>query len=212
MRGHRFFAAIYDRMLASTEDAGLREMRAELLGSASGRVLELGAGTGHNLGHYGDGVAELVLIEPDPHMARRLRDRLTAEPPAATKSQVVEAPAEELPFDADSFDTVVSTLCLCTVSDPERVVAEVARVIRPGGRLLYLEHVRSEDPGTARWQDRLERPWGWLAAGCHPNRDTAATLAGSPLEPSAEAHGSLPKAPFFVRPLIRGEARLGRAP
>jgi len=210
MSGHRFFAAIYDRMMASTEDAGLREMRADLVARATGRTLELGAGTGLNLGHYGAGVTGLVLTEPDPFMARRLRERLAADSPAPGAADVVEAPAEELPFEDSTFDTVVSTLCLCTVDEPERVVAEVARVLRPGGRLLYIEHVRSASPGTARWQDRLERPWGWLAGGCHPNRDTAATLAASELEPATEERGKLPKAPAIVTPLIRGEARLAQ--
>ncbi|HEX6117138.1 MAG TPA: class I SAM-dependent methyltransferase [Solirubrobacterales bacterium] len=212
MSGHRFFAAIYDRLMASTEDAGLRDMRADLVASASGRTLELGAGTGLNLGHYPPGVSELVLTEPDPHMARRLRSRLEAEPPAAGSSEVVEAGAESLPFEDSSFDTVVSTLCLCTVAEPERVVEEVARVLRPGGRLLYIEHVRSDDTRVARWQDRLERPWGWLAAGCHPNRDTAATLSASGLEAAEQEQGELPKAPPIVKPLIRGEARLAQAP
>lgn len=212
MRGHRFFAALYDRLMASTEEAGLSEMRAELVASASGRTLELGAGTGLNLPHYGSEVSELVLTEPDPHMARRLRSRLAAEPPASGSSEVVEAGAESLPFEDSSFDAVVSTLCLCTVAEPERVVGEVARVLRPGGRLLYIEHVRSDSDGLARWQDRLETPWGWLAAGCHPNRDTAATIAASGLEPAEQVQGELPKAPPIVKPLIRGEARLAQAP
>ncbi len=212
MRGHRFFAAFYDRLMASTEDAGMRDMRAELAASANGRTLELGAGTGHNLAHYGPGVSELVLTEPDPHMARRLRARLAAEPPVPASAEVVEAGAERLPFEDSSFDTVVSTLCLCTVEDPERVVDEVARVLRPGGRLLYIEHVRSDSAKVARWQDRLETPWGWLAAGCHPNRDTAATIAASGLEPTEQIRGELPKAPSIVKPLIRGEARLAQGP
>jgi ubiquinone/menaquinone biosynthesis C-methylase UbiE len=212
MRGHRFFAAFYDRLMASTEDAGMRDMRAELAASADGRTLELGAGTGLNLPHYGPGVSELVLTEPDPHMARRLRARLASEPPAAGSAEVVEAGAERLPFEDSSFDTVVSTLCLCTVEDPERVVEEVARVLRPTGRLLYIEHVRSDSAKVARWQDRLETPWGWLAAGCHPNRDTAATIAASGLEPTEEVRGELPKAPPIVKPLIRGEARLAQSP
>jgi ubiquinone/menaquinone biosynthesis C-methylase UbiE len=207
MRGHRFFAAIYDWMLSGTEKAGLSDMRAELVGQASGRTLELGAGTGLNLAHYTDAVSELVLTEPDPHMARRLRGRLEAEPPAPGATQVVEAPAEELPFEDASFDTVVSTLVLCTVESPERAAAELKRVLRPDGRLLYLEHVRSDDEGLERWQDRLERPWGWFAAGCHPNRPTAQTLsaAGFDIEPEG---GRLPKAPPVVRPLIRGSATL----
>lgn len=207
MPGHRFFAAIYDKLMAGTEEAGLTDMRAELLAGAEGRTLELGAGTGLNLAHYPAAVTELVLTEPDPHMARRLRDRLGSEA-AGRRVEVIEAGAEELPVDAGSFDTVVSTLCLCTVSDPERVVAEVERVLRPGGRLLYLEHVRADGDGLARWQDRLETPWGWFAAGCHPNRDTAGTLASSGLEVAEPSRGELPKAPPIVRPLIRGEARL----
>lgn len=206
VRGHRFFAAIYDRVLSGTEDAGLREMRAELIGTASGRTLELGAGTGLNLAHYTDAVTELVLTEPDPHMARRLRARLDAEPPPPP-FQVVEAPAEELPFEDASFDTVVSTLVLCTVESPDRAAGELKRVLRPDGRLLYVEHVRSDDERLGRWQDRLERPWGWVGAGCHPNRPTAATLAAAGFEVDQE-RGTLPKAPPIVRPLIRGTATL----
>jgi ubiquinone/menaquinone biosynthesis C-methylase UbiE len=207
VRGHRFFAAIYDRILAGTEKAGLREMRAELVSQASGRTLELGAGTGLNLAHYPDAVTDLVLTEPDPYMARKLRARLEAEPPATPSVEVAEAPAEELPFEEASFDTVVTTLVLCSVEDPERAVAELKRVLRPDGRLLYLEHVRSEDERVERWQDRLERPWGWFSAGCHPNRPTAQTLAAGGFDAEPEG-GRLPKAPPIVRPMIRGAARV----
>jgi ubiquinone/menaquinone biosynthesis C-methylase UbiE len=206
MSGHRFFAAIYDRLMSGTEDAGLREMRSELLGEAHGRTLELGAGTGLNLGHYGDAVTELALTEPDPFMAKRLRARVAAEAPAGITVEVFEAPAEKLPFPEASFDTVVSTLVLCSVEDPDQVAAEIARVLRPEGRLLYLEHVRNDDPKSARWQDRLERPWGWFGAGCHPNRPTAETLSGAGLDLGGLEHDALPKAPPLVRPLIRGSA------
>lgn len=208
MSGHRFFAAIYDRMLATTEKAGLRGMREELLSSASGRTLELGAGTGLNLAHYPPAVSDLVLTEPDPYMARRLRARLERDPRGVGSTEVVECGAESLPFEDRGFDTVVSTLCLCSVEDPERAVSEVARVLRPDGRFLYLEHVRSEDERVQRWQDRLERPWGWLGAGCHPNRDTAATLAAGGLRLDGLERDRMPKSPPIVRPLIRGEARL----
>ena len=203
---HRFFAAIYDRMLAGTEKAGLRQMRADLVGRARGRTLELGAGTGLNLEHYKTAVTELVLTEPDRFMAKRLRDRIAAEPPAPGLVDVVEAPAESLPFDDASFDSVVGTLVLCTVDDPERVTREIARVLRDDGEFLYLEHVRDPEEGRlARWQYRLERPWGWLAAGCHPNRATAGILAaaGFSTEP---ADGTLPKAGPLVRPVIHGSA------
>jgi ubiquinone/menaquinone biosynthesis C-methylase UbiE len=208
MSGHRFFAAIYDQMLAGTEKGGLREMRAELLSDAKGRTLELGAGTGLNVAHYTEGVSELVLTEPDRFMAARLRKRIAAQPPAPAAVEVIETGAEELPFDEASFDTVVATLVFCTVEDPHRAVGEARRVLRHDGRLLYLEHVRSPDnERLARWQDRLERPWGWLGAGCHPNRSTGETLSAAGLEMERLDWGRMPKAPPWVRPLISGSAR-----
>jgi ubiquinone/menaquinone biosynthesis C-methylase UbiE len=203
---HPLFARFYDRMTARAERGGLAEMRRQLLSSASGRVLELGAGTGHNLEHYTDAVTELVLAEPDPHMARLLRERLEREGTAAGNPSVIEAPAEELPFDDGSFDTVVATLVLCTVENPVRAVAEVRRVLVEGGRFLYLEHVRSARPGLARWQDWFERPWGWVAGGCHPNRATDQLLAGAGFWIDSLERDKLPKAPPIVRPVIRGVA------
>jgi len=205
MPGHRFFAAIYDRLMATTERAGLSDMRAELLSEASGRVLELGAGTGHNLEHYGDAVTELVLTEPDPYMAKRLRARLAAE---AVKFpvNVSETGAERLPFEDASFDCVVATLVFCTIPDPDAAIGEAQRVLKPDGRLLLLEHVRG-DGALPRWQDRLERPWGWFAGGCHPNRDTAAALAAR-FDVSGLRKDELPgHAPPIVKPLIKGAVR-----
>ncbi len=207
MGEHPFFARVYDRLMAGTERAGLGDMRRELLASASGRTLELGAGTGHNLEHYTDAVSELVMTEPDPHMAVRLRKRLGEEGTAAGRPSVIEASAEELPFDDGSFDTVVATLVFCTVSDPERAAAEVRRVLVEGGRLLYIEHVRSTSPRLARWQDRLERPWGFIAAGCHPNRATDQLLPSAGFWIDNLERGTMPKAPPLARPLIRGVAR-----
>jgi ubiquinone/menaquinone biosynthesis C-methylase UbiE len=201
------FARFYDRLMAGTERAGLREMRGALLAQASGRVLELGAGTGHNLEHYTNAVTELIMAEPDPHMARRLRERIEEEGTAAGRPSVIEAPAEDLPFDDGSFDTVVATLVLCTVQDPTRAAAEIRRVLVEGGRLLYLEHVRSSRRGLARWQDWLERPWGFFAGGCHPNRATDQLLAGAGFWIDSLERDRLPKAPPLVRPLIRGVAR-----
>ena len=193
----RLFAALYDRGLSGTEEAGLREMRRELLAQARGRVVEIGAGTGVNLELYPQSIEELVLAEPDPHMSRRLREKLA---PSGRAARIVAAPAERLPFEDSSFDTAVATLVLCTVPDPEAAVAEVSRVLRPGGQLLFIEHVRSSDPGVARWQDRLEKPWRFLGDGCHCNRDTLATLGASPLSVERVERGSLPKAPPIVRP------------
>ena len=208
MRGHRIFAGLYDLMLSGTERGGLRDMRAELLAGAQGRTLELGAGTGLNLAHYTDAVTELVLTEPDPYMARRLRKRLHDEPPAPGRVEVVEAPAERLPFEDGSFDSVVSTLVLCSVESPGAAVGEIARVLKPEGRFLCLEHVRDpEGDGVVRWQDRLERPWGWVAGGCHPNRDTVAELQAAGLQTADLVRDRLPKAPPIVRPMVRGSAR-----
>lgn len=201
----RFWAAIYDRSLKGTEEAGLREMRRETLRAARGRTIDLGAGTGANLALYPEAVSELILTEPDPHMAKRLRRKLSESGGAV---ELVEAPAERLPFEDSSFDTAVFTLVLCTVPDPAAALAEAARLLKPGGRLLFVEHVRAEDPSLARWQDRLEKPWRFLGYGCHCNRDTVASIEASPLNVERVERGKLPKAPPFVRPLVRGSASL----
>lgn len=200
----RAFSALYDRGLKATEEAGLREMRRELLAGAGGRVVELGAGTGANIDLYpAAGIEELVLAEPDPHMSKRLREHLAGSGREAT---IVEAPAERMPLDAASFDTAVVTLVLCTVPDPPAALAELARVLKPGGSLLFIEHVRSERPGLARWQDRLERPWRFIADGCHCNRDTLAAIAAAGFELGEVEHDELPKAVPIVEPLVRGSA------
>jgi SAM-dependent methyltransferase len=199
----RLFAATYDRGLKSVEEAGLRETRRKLLAEANGRTVDLGAGTGANLGLYPEGVEELVMVEPDPHMAKRLRAKLAE---TGSPAKLVEAPAERLPFEDASFDTAVFTLVLCTVPDQAAALAEAARVLKPGGRMLFIEHVRSEDAGLARWQDRLEAPWSFLGDGCHCNRDTAAAIEASPLSLERVEHDRLPKAPPLVRPLIWGRA------
>jgi ubiquinone/menaquinone biosynthesis C-methylase UbiE len=197
----RLFAFGYDRFLSASEKAGLRDLRREVLSQASGRTLEVGAGTGLNLDLYPDSVTELVLTEPDRFMASRLR----AKHPSA---QVIEAPGESLPFDDDSFDTVALTLVLCTAPDPPGVLREIARVLRPGGRFLFLEHVRAQEPKLARWQDRLHGPWYLFGDGCHCNRDTLAAIEGSPLTVEQTERGELPKAVPLVRPLLRGAARV----
>lgn len=200
----RMFSALYDRGFKATEEAGLREMRRELLAAARGRVLELGAGTGFNLEHYPEEIEDLTLVEPDPHMTAKLRPKVAG---SGRKAEVVEAPAENLPFPNDSFDTAVVTLVLCTVPDPAAGLAEIKRLLRPGGQLLFLEHVRSRNPDLAEWQDRLERPWRFLGDGCHCNRDTVAAIADAGFELEAVDRGALPKAPPIVRPLATGTAR-----
>lgn len=201
----RGFAAIYDRGLKATEDAGLREMRRETLAEASGRTLDIGAGTGVNAALFPAAVSELVLVEPDPHMLKKLRVKLEGSGEGVA---AIQAPAERLPFADDSADTVAFTLVLCTVPDPAAALAEAARVLRPGGKLLFVEHVRSRSPDLARWQDRLEKPWRFLADGCHCNRDTVSLIEASAFELEQVEHDRLPKAAPIVRPLARGRATL----
>jgi ubiquinone/menaquinone biosynthesis C-methylase UbiE len=202
----RGFSALYDRCFKAAEEAGLREMRRDVLAGARGRVLEVGAGTGLNLELYpGEGIESLTLSEPDPLMVRQLREKLGG---SKREAELIQAPAEDLPFADDYFDTVAVTLVLCTVPDQPAALREIHRVLKPGGQLLFLEHVRSDHPDRAKWQDRLEKPWRFLGDGCHCNRDTIATIAASRFEIERLEHDRLPKAPPIVRPLIRGSARL----
>ncbi len=170
----RFFASIYDTVLAGTEKAGLGAHRKKLLSTAAGRVIEIGAGTGANLPFYSDAVSDLVVCEPAEPMAQRLERKLAS---FGRPVRVVRAPAENLPVESGSFDVAVSTLVLCTVGDPQSVLAELHRVLKPGGRLLFIEHVRAEEPGLARWQDRLNFLNKRIAQGCNCNRNTVAEIA-----------------------------------
>jgi ubiquinone/menaquinone biosynthesis C-methylase UbiE len=201
----RGFSALYDRCFKAAEEAGLRNMRRNVTAGARGRVLEVGAGTGLNLDLYPLDISDLTLVEPDPHMVKQLRKRVDDLGSAA---QVVEAPGEKLPFEDDSFDTVVVTLVLCTVPDPSATLAEIKRVLKPDGEFLFMEHVRSPEPGLAKWQDRLETPWRFLGDGCHCNRDTEATLKAAGFELSDVEHPTLPKAPPIVQPMATGRASL----
>jgi ubiquinone/menaquinone biosynthesis C-methylase UbiE len=199
----RIFAAGYDRVLAGSEQAGLAERRRALLAQARGAVIEVGAGTGLNLPHYQGAVTELVLVEPEEPMARRLEQRLGLGPATA---RIVSAPAEAIPVPDSSFDFAVCTLVLCTVSDPSRALAELRRVLKPDGRLLFLEHVRSEESGLARWQDRLDPIWVRVGHGCRCNRDTLSAISSAGFGVEQVEHGRLPKAAPFVRPMIVGTA------
>jgi ubiquinone/menaquinone biosynthesis C-methylase UbiE len=201
----RGFAALYDRAFTATEDAGLREMRRQALSEARGRTIDIGAGTGANLGLFPRAVTDLVLTEPDPHMFKQLRTKVGK---SGVDAEATDAPAENLPFPDASFDTAIFTLVLCTVPSPQTALAEAARILKPGGKLLFIEHVRAKDAGLARWQDRLEKPWRFIGDGCHCNRDTVANIEASPLTVEQVEHDRLPKAPPIVRPLVRGSATL----
>jgi len=204
----RMFSALYDRAFEASEEAGLRQMRRELLKQARGRVLELGSGTGLNLELYPhEGLDSLTVTEPDPHMFKQLRQR-AAE--VCAGAELVQAGAEELPFEDDSFDSVVVTLVLCTVPDQPAALKEISRVLAPGGQLLFLEHVRAHQPNLAKWQDRLERPWRFLGDGCHCNRDTVAAISAAGFHLGDVERDEFPKAPRIVKPLARGRASLSR--
>ena len=199
----KFFAATYDSFSRRTEEAGMRDLRHGLIADADGSVLEIGAGTGTNLAHYNGQLESLVLTEPEPAMLRRLQRKAREQAPLA---KVLRAPAEDLPFEEASFDTVVSTLVLCGVDDQARAVREIRRVLKPGGRLLFLEHVRSDDPAFARFQDRMN--WlNRLVVCCDCNRPTLSTIEAAGFTVSHLEHSEVPKAPKFVRPLIVGSAQ-----
>jgi ubiquinone/menaquinone biosynthesis C-methylase UbiE len=198
----RIFASVYDTCMAGSERAGLGDRRHALLAGARGDVLEIGAGTGVNLAHY-PGSVELVLTEPEAPMAHRLEQKLAR---SGRSALVVRASSEQLPFDDASFDCVVSTLVLCTVADPSRALSEIHRVLRPGGELRFMEHVRSSDSRLARWQDRLNGPWIRLGHGCNCNRQTLVAIEGAHFSVTALERDQLPKSLPIVRPLIVGTA------
>jgi ubiquinone/menaquinone biosynthesis C-methylase UbiE len=201
LRG-KFFALTYDRQIAKAEKAGLHALRERLLASASGDVIEIGGGTGLNLPCYGPDVRSLTITEPEPAMLRRLQRRIREHRPSA---KVLRAPAEDLPFDDHTFDVAVSTLVLCGADDQPRALRELRRVLRPGGRLLFIEHLRSEDPAWARLQDRMN--WfNRLVVCCDCNRPTLDSIRQAGFTITEVEHTELPKAPKFVRPAIAGSA------
>lgn len=202
----RILAAFYDLMLARAERSCLRAWRAELLADAGGEVLEIGAGTGLDLPHYRRAqVRRLVLAEPDPAMRRRLGRRLAAD--AFTAGEIVDARAEALPFGDASFDCVVSALVLCSVGDPRLALAELHRVLRPGGRLLLLEHVAAApDSRLHRWQKRIDPLWRRCAGGCRLVRETRAALVDAGFAVDALERRELRGVPSLVRPAIFGSA------
>jgi len=206
--GGWLFACVYDRMTAGVEAAGLREHRERLLASARGRVLEIGAGTGANLPFYREGVETIIVAEPEAPMARRLARRIREQPRAV---ELVQAPAEQLPLADAQFDTVVSTLVLCTVIDQARALRELRRLLKPGGRLLFIEHVRSDEPRLAWWQDRLNGINRVVANGCNCNRSTVDAIRAAGFTITSLERHNMPKAPPFVRPLVIGMAESAAA-
>ena len=196
-QGHPIFAAIYDRLTRAAERKFLGAHRTWLCARATGRALDLGAGTGANFSHVRAGT-EIIAAEPDPYMLERARRRA-----AALGRAVVFLPdaAESLSLETASVDAVLATLVLCTVGDQARALDEIRRVLRPGGQLLFLEHVRLDHPVWGRVQDVVTPMWRILCAGCHPNRDTVAAIrrAGFAIgDLERYAFGPIP-GPLFAR-------------
>jgi len=164
-------ASIYDRFMRVSEQACLSRWRAELLEDLKGEVLEISAGTGVTLSHYPKGVIRLVLSEPDPHMRRKLQGKCRAA--GILHAELSDASVVGLPMAPASFDAVVCSLVLCSVPDQKAALAEIARVLKPGGRLVFMEHVAAENnPGRLKWQGRIEPVWKRLMGNCHLTRHT----------------------------------------
>jgi ubiquinone/menaquinone biosynthesis C-methylase UbiE len=203
---HPVFARCYARV-GHLMDTVVADHRRRLLAGLTGRALEVGAGNGLNFPHYPATVTEVLAVEPEPYL-RRLA--VTAARQAPVPIRVVDGTAEALPADDTAVDTVVASLVLCTVTDLERALGEIHRVLRPGGTLHFYEHVRADDPRLARWQDRLQRPWGWLVGGCHPNRDTVAAIAAAGLQVVQVDRFDLEAMPVLARPHVIGVAERPR--
>jgi SAM-dependent methyltransferase len=197
VKDHPLFARAWDWIVRL---GGKQEMehRAQLVAGSRGRVLEFGAGTGLNLELYPED-ARVVAMEPEPTMARRARERARR---SRASVRVLRGSAEALPFADDTFDTAVACYVFCTIPDPLLGASEVRRVLRPQGRLLLYEHVRSEHPRWALWQDRFTPPWRFFGAGCHPNRDTLATLRAAGFDLEVRSFSLGPPSP--VRPHVFG--------
>jgi ubiquinone/menaquinone biosynthesis C-methylase UbiE len=201
----RLLAAVYNRITRPSEEACLREWRAELLHSLAGAVLEVGAGTGLNLPYYPRTLTRLVLLEPDAFMRRRLLQQARAK--GWEQAEILAASLENLPLPTDAFDAVVSTLVLCSVGRLAQALAEIRRVLKPGGRFVFIEHVAAEDrPRRLKWQHRIEPLWRPLAGNCHLTRRTAGAIASSNLVIGELKRESMRKAWPLVRPTIRGIA------
>lgn len=201
---HRVFPRLCHKALSAERFA---TQRRELLAPARGRVLEIGVGSGLNLPHYPVEVARVDGVDPNPGMhelAERLLGAGEARPGLAV--ELHQAVAEELPFTDASFDCAVSTWTLCSVDDVGRVLAEIDRVLVPGGRLLYLEHGLAPDPRVARWQRWLTPFQRRFADGCHIDRDFAALLSASPLAAEREERYYDPEVPKIGGFMYRGAA------
>jgi ubiquinone/menaquinone biosynthesis C-methylase UbiE len=171
---HPLFARFYARFVRTSEQRGGAEHRQKLLAGLSGRVIELGAGSGANFSHYPASVSDVLAVEPEPYLRERARSAATA---AHVPISVEQGDADRLPAATASFDAAVVALVLCTVPDQQRALAELFRVIRPGGELRFYEHVLSHSPFEGRIQRAADATfWPRIAGGCHLARDTRGAI------------------------------------
>ena len=184
-----------------------RKLRHEVLAPATGRVLEIGFGTGINLPHYPQGTRRIVGVDSNPGMTRLARRRADASHIEVEHHQLS---AEALPFDTGSFDTVVSTFTLCSIPDLQQALTEVRRVLKPGGEFLYLEHGLSPDEAVARWQRRINPAWKVVGDGCHLDRDPTAELQRAGFAIERVRNFYLPHGTKFAGYMYLGAARRGR--
>lgn len=199
-------AKIYDNLMRDAEDKGLKTWRQQLLQHASGDVLELGCGTGANLEFYPDAVKKLVLAEPSIHMRKKLLMKI-AESKRDANIEVLSDKAEHLSFLDESFDVVVCTLVLCTVKNLNKTLSEIYRVLKPEGKLLFIEHVAAtNNPGRYKWQRRLAFLWKCVAAGCNLTRRTEEAIIQAGFNIVEIEYQSMRGVPKVVRPSIRGIA------
>lgn len=181
----------------------LRQPRRRTLAQAQGRILEIGFGTGMNLQYYPPSVRRIEAIDPDVDL-----DRYSAPRIAASNIEVDfhHLDAAHLPFAAESFDTVTCTLTLCSIADVEHALGEIRRVLKPGGRFLFLEHGLSPEPGVARWQHRLTPLQQRIAGGCHLNRHTAELVGATGMALDGVRNYYLKRLPRFVGYMTEGAA------
>ncbi|MGV9855122.1 class I SAM-dependent methyltransferase [Streptomyces sp. NPDC003442] len=210
---HPLFARAYARLSPLADDrAGLGELRGELLAGLSGRVIEIGAGNGLNFPHYPETVSEVVAIEPERHL-RRLATRAGLR--AGVPVDVVPGVAEALPVKSEGFDAAVACLVLCSVRDVRRALAELLRVLRPGGELRFLEHGRAEGRVLATTQRALDRTvWPLMFGGCHTAREVRSEIAAAGFEPLDHRRLRIPdRGPTLpTSPCVLGAARRPSAP